>query len=125
MKLVVFSWRDPSHPRAGGSEVYLFNILSRLEGLFDEIICFTSSYPRAKSFENQRDIKIYRFSLDYTPPLITLRSRKILRNLKDMLILENINHVPFFTPIVYPKNKIVSIIHHIAGSQLYIEDRLS
>jgi len=122
LKLIVFSWRDLGHPRAGGSEIYLFNILRRLDGLFDEIICFTSNYLEARKFENLgRNITIYRVGYDYTPPLIMLKSRKFVKNLSDTIILENINHVPFYTPILYPSVPIVCIIHHIASSQLYIE----
>jgi len=66
-------------------------------------------------------VRIYRFGMDYTPPLITLRSKSLLNGLRDTVILENINHVPFYTPMIYPEKPVVAIIHHVAASQLYIE----
>lgn len=121
MKLLVFSWRDLRHPRSGGSEVYLFNVLRRVDGLFDDIICFTSSYPSAYRFENLKHIKIYRVGYDYAPPLITLRSKEFIKSLDDTIILENINHIPFYTPIIYPNIPVITMIHHVASLQLYIE----
>jgi glycosyltransferase involved in cell wall biosynthesis len=88
---------------------------------FDEVICFTSGYSGAGRFENLDGVKFYRFGLDYTPPLITLRSREVLKNRDDAIILENINHIPFYTPIIYPRSQSISIIHHVAESQLYME----
>ena len=119
---MVFSWRDLSHPRAGGSEVYLFNILKRLDGVFDEVICFTSSYSGAKRFENLSYVKVYRCGFDYMPPLITLKSTKFVKNGGDgTVILENINHVPFYTPMFYSRAQVMAIVHHIASLQAYIE----
>jgi glycosyltransferase involved in cell wall biosynthesis len=88
---------------------------------FDEVICFTSGYPGAGRFENLDSVKFYRFGLDYTPPLITLKSREVLKNQDDAIILENVNHIPFYTPIIYPRSQSISIIHHVAKSQLYME----
>lgn len=121
MKLIVFSWRDPTHPRAGGSEVYLFNLFKYLENMFDDVICYTSTYPNAPKVGSIGKVKIVRSGYDYTPILIALKAKEQLTNTRDTLILENINHIPFYTPILYPGKPLVSIIHHTASTQLYIE----
>lgn len=121
MRLIVFSWRDPTHPRAGGSEVYLFNLLKHIEYLFDEVICYTSTYPGASKTGYIGQVKIVRTGHDYFPPYIALKAKEQLKKYNNFLILESINHVPFYTPILYPGHPVISIIYHTASTQLYIE----
>ena len=126
MELVVFGWRCIKHPRSGGSEAYIFNILWRIRKYFDRVLYFTSYSKGLRRKEDIGGIEVYRMGYDYVPVSISFYARAVLRRVgwtfdRDSVIIENINHVPFFTPVLFRGVPVVAIIHHIGGVQLYEE----
>ena len=123
MKLIVFGWRCLRHPRAGGSETYIFNIMKRIRREFDQITYFTSHFNGAPRKEVVDGIEVIRYGYDYIPVVTSLYAKAVLskESLKNAVIIENINHIPFFSPILFKNCSIVGIIHHIGMRQLYEE----
>ena len=123
MKLLVFGWRCLKHPRAGGSETYIFNIMKRIRENFDRVMFFTSHFSGAPRRETIDGIEIIRYGYDYSPITISLYAKFVLNKeaLKDAVIIENINHVPFFSPLLFRGVTTIGIIHHIGMMQLYEE----
>ncbi|MGC9124456.1 MAG: hypothetical protein ACP5IB_10385, partial [Thermoplasmata archaeon] len=107
--IFIYNWRSSKHKRSGGSEKYIYEIMKEIK---DKIIFFTS-YDGKERIEKNGNIITIKVGIDYFPLLITLFSLKFLFKYKPKLVIENINHIPFFVPW---KNKI-AIVHHFSGKQ--------
>lgn len=112
MKLAFFNWRDIKHPNAGGSEVFVHNLLIELKCLGHDVTLFTSKYPGSNETELIDGINHVRYGGKYT---IYLRSffiyKKFIEGNFDFIV-ESINGIPFFTPL-FAKEKTVSYIHQL------------
>jgi len=112
--IIVFGWRDKLHRRAGGSENVIFTYMEKLK---DKVIYFTSKDKGQKRMEKLNNITILRFGLDYLPILISLRFLFKVFRYKPRVLIENINHIPFFIPY----RRKIAIIHHLSGKQAIYE----
>lgn len=117
MNILVFNWRDVKNPLAGGAEVYIQQIFSRVAERGDKVFLFTSAYENSITSENIEGINVIRKGGKYTVYihafLFYLRNRKNFE-----LAVESINTIPFFLPFFVKKRRI-AIIHHLAGAETY------
>lgn len=111
MKILWLSWRDIKNPNSGGAEKVAFEIAKRLVKKGHQITIFTSSFEGSKPLESINGIKIIR-----SGGLISCRFKAFLYYLKHKdvnIIVDEINTVPFFTPL-FAKSKSISLIHQLA-----------
>ncbi len=118
MRVAFFNWRDMRHPMAGGAELYVHELLSRLAGRGHEAALFTSSYRGAPARETIDGIEHIRYGGRITIyPNAPLAYRRHIRGRFD-LIVESINGVPFFTPL-FAKEKVVPLVHQLTRENWY------
>jgi len=121
MKILILNWRDIRDPLAGGAEVYLHQIGKRLAREHD--VTFYCRRYRGSSERDEIDgIKIIRkggafslylyFFFDY---LVRLRGEKF------DVVVDDINGVPFFTPLFIKKPK-VAVMHHLVGREIFFKE---
>ena len=118
MKILMFNWRDITHPWAGGAEKYLHEIGKRLAKKH-EVTLFCGSYSEAQDREEIDGIEIIRSGGKFT--IYIHAAIKYLSKLKRRdydVVVDGINGVPFFTPL-YSKKPIVAVIHHIVGWKIF------
>jgi len=112
MRILVFSWKDITHPWAGGSEVNIHEQAKRWAAAGHEVTMFSPSYPGAKKSEFVDGVKIVRaggrFSVYAMAPLYYIF--KLRRSCDVIVDIEN--GIPFFTPLFSTKPK-VTIMHHV------------
>ncbi len=112
MRILHFSWKDIKNPLAGGAEVATFEIFRRLAKDF-EIHWFTSNYqnklPKKEEIEG---ITIYRMGSIKSVYYYAKKFYEKTKNYWD-LIVDQINTIPFFTPL-YVKQPILAYIHQLA-----------
>lgn len=60
MRILVFNWRDLAHPRAGGAEVYTYNLARRWTALGHEVTWFTSAVEGRPAEEDLQGIRVVR-----------------------------------------------------------------
>lgn len=117
MNILVYNWRDPKNPLAGGAEEYVYQIFSRLTKFGHKVTLFTSRFPDSLEQEEYGDITLIRkggrISLYLFSVLFYLKHKS-----KYDLVVESINTIPFFTPLFVRKPRI-SIFHHIGGLETY------
>lgn len=99
MKILIYNWRDITHPLGGGAELYVHELAKRL-AQDHEVVLYCGKYKGCKEREVLDGVKIIRrggaFSfyiyafLDY---LLQLRKEHF------DLVVDSINCVPLFTPI--------------------------
>jgi glycosyltransferase involved in cell wall biosynthesis len=113
MNILIFNWRCWKHPWAGGAENYLHEISKRLVRDGHMVTWFVASWDGLKEREVMDGIAIIRkggrFSV-YILAFITYITE--FRSGNFDVIVDDINGVPFFTPLFVRKRKI-AIIHHL------------
>lgn len=112
MRILIFNWRDITHPWSGGAEVYIHEIGKRLVKKGYYVTLFCGKYPGCKEETVIDGIKIIRkggqYSLYLYAPIYYLLK---LRDKYDVII-DCENGIPFFTPLFSRKKKIC-VMHHV------------
>lgn len=107
MRILIANWRDTSHPRAGGAEVYTEEVCARLVERGHEVVWFSAAHDNAGPGDEHRGISRVRAG----GTLSTYREgRKYARNNRDRfdIMVDQVNTVPFrldrvagSTPVCY------------------------
>jgi len=112
MNILWLTWRDIKNPEAGGAEKVAIEVASRLVKDQIPVTLFSSHFANAKNQENVRGVKIVRRG-----GLITCRLFAFLYYIRRTnefdLIIDEINTIPFLTPL-WAKNKSITIIYQLA-----------
>jgi glycosyltransferase involved in cell wall biosynthesis len=120
-RLVILNWRDWYHPKAGGAEFYLREISRELVRRGWKVDLVTQRFQGALELVQDGGITIHRKGSWLTG---YLWAPKLVRNLSQQgnsfSVLESVNTVPFLSRM-YLRQKPVVMIHHLAGSELFIE----
>jgi len=119
MKILVFNWQDLKNPHAGGAEVHLHEIFSRIvkEGHSVTLVCsnFRGGAPR-DIIDGIRVIRIGTRSLfNFAVPIWYL-----FFGAKYDVVVDDVNKIPFYTP-VYIRKPIVALFHHLFGKSIFLE----
>jgi glycosyltransferase involved in cell wall biosynthesis len=121
MKILVFNWQDIKNPQAGGAEVHLHEVFSRIAGLGHQVTLFCSSFPGAPERELLNGIEIIRRGgrslFNYHVPLAY---RSIFRRAGFDVVIDDMNKIPFFTPL-FVREPLVGITHHLFGRSIFRE----
>lgn len=121
MKFLVFNWRDPRHPEAGGAEVHLHEILRRFVALGHQVTQLASGFAGGAREERIDGVEVKRRGHWYDANWVLRRT--YLRELRDRdfdLVIEDVNKVPFFTPS-FVRSPILAIVPHLFGSAAFAE----
>ena len=112
MKILALNWQDLSNPLAGGAEVHLEELLGRILNKGHDVTLFCSGYQNSKSEEIINGIKIIRRGNRYNFNLVApLYLRKLVRNGNFDVLIEDINKIPFYTPLYLDLPTLVVIPH--------------
>jgi len=118
-KIVVLNYRSICSKRAGGAEIYIYEIFENLTKKFEIQFIICSDKTCNKKLKNEHII----CSSEYLFPIFSL-----LRGLKNTInadiIIENESKMPLIWPLLISKllkKKFILIIHHIHGFTLFKE----
>lgn len=121
MKILIFNWQDIRNPLSGGAEVHMQEIFSRIANLGHEVTLYCSSFKGAKREENIGGIQVIReggryfFNFRVMYKYIT----KFRKENYD-IVIDDMNKIPFFTPL-YVRKPLVFIIHHLFNKSIFLE----
>lgn len=115
MKILALNWNDLKNPYAGGAEVHLEELLRRLVDYGHEVTLFCSGYDGCAADEMIEGIRILRSGNRYNFNLIAPRGlRKLVREEKFDILIEDINKIPFYTPLFLDLKTLVVVPHLFA-----------
>ena len=119
-KILAFNWRDIKDPNVGGAEVNFQEIFKRLVKRGHEVTLVSSRHDRSYPVEEWIDgIHVVRrgnrHTFNYSVPLIYKRE---FSQAPIDIVLDDLNKVPFYTPL-YVKHPLFVMVHHIHGSSIY------
>jgi glycosyltransferase involved in cell wall biosynthesis len=121
LNLLAFNWRDPRHPDAGGAEQHLFEILRRAVRDGDRAVWLAERYAGASVEDTIEGIRIHRAGTWYNAHLaLGALYRKQFRRERFDLILEDINKVPFFSPL-FASAPVLAVVPHLFGVTAFLE----
>jgi len=135
MKILALNWNDLTNPFAGGAEVHLEELLRRLVSYGHEVTLVCSGYPDCAQEEIIEGIRIIRTGNRYNFNLVVpFLLRRLTHNEKFDILVEDINKIPFYTPLYLDIKTLVVIPHLFAttvfqeinfvlGSYIYLAER--
>jgi len=113
MVILIFNWRDPKHPKAGGAEIVTLEHALGWINAGHEVLWFSAKFKGAVSYERYKGIHMYRQGNQATVYLkaflFYIKERK-----KIDIVIDEIHGIPFFTPFYVRKPKI-AFINEVAG----------
>lgn len=120
MKILILSWRDIKSPLSGGAEIFTYENAKYWVASGHEVTWFSSDFGDCKKEENIDGIKIIRRGTELTVQYQAFRHYKKFFKGKFDLVIEQINTIPFFTPL-YVKEKKITLIFQLAREVWFYE----
>ncbi len=118
MNILIINWRDMKNPLYGGAEIHMEKIAQYL-GMENNIYYLTSMYNGADERETIDNIHYIRIGNEYLFNFAVMMNIKgLLREIQPDIILEDINKVPFYTPL-FTDIPVIAVIPHIFGKTIF------
>lgn len=122
MRILALSWRYLDHPAAGGAEIVTHQLLTELVREGHEVTSFTASYPGAAPTGELDGVRLMRRGRQWS---VHFQAWRWLRRRLDRydVVLDQINTIPFFTPLYVPERQRRFLFHQLAREYWWRETR--
>ena len=121
MRILALNWQDLTNPQAGGAEVHLEELLRRLVRMGNEVTLLCSAYEGSKPEEVIEGVRIIRRGKRYNFNLIVpFELRRIVKESQFDILIEDINKIPFYTPL-YLKIPTLVVVPHLFSTSVFKE----
>ncbi len=121
LSILVINWQDIRNPYGGGAEVHLHEIFRRIAAAGHRVTLLCCSCNGAPPIETVDGIHIVRQGsralFNYHVPGMY---RRLVRTQQFDVVVDDINKIPFYTPL-YVKQPIIGIVHHLFGKSIFLE----
>jgi glycosyltransferase involved in cell wall biosynthesis len=121
MNILVVNWQDIRNPDAGGAEVHLHEVFSRIAKMGHRVTLYCSSFAGAPREETIGGIHVIREGGRY---LFNLRPflayMKRFRREPFDVIVDDLNKIPFFLP-AYVAEPVCCVTHHLFDTSIFRE----
>lgn len=119
MNILIINWQDIKNKFAGGAEVHLFEIFKRIVKRGHKVTLLCCKIKELAQNENIDGIEVIRIGnrslFNWFVPFYYL---KHLKNKYFDIVIDDINKIPFFTPL-FVKKPILCISHHFFGTSIF------
>lgn len=121
MKILALNWNDLKNPYGGGAEVHLEELLRRLVIYGHEVTLFCSGFSGCRDEETIEGVRIIRRGNRYNFNLIApFHLRRLVRENNFDILVEDINKIPFYTPL-YLNLKTLVVVPHLFATTVFHE----
>lgn len=113
MRILIFSWRDPKHPLAGGAEQVMFEHAKGWVKAGHKVTHFSSEIDGVVNEEDIEGVKFIRDGSQYL--IVQFKAFLFYQKHKSEvdLIIDEFHGIPFFTPL-YVKKKVIAVVQETA-----------
>jgi glycosyltransferase involved in cell wall biosynthesis len=122
LRILAVNWRDIRDPLGGGAEIHLHAILSRAVAAGHEVDLVVAGQTGAPDRETIDGIRIHRRGhwsvANFVLPGVV---RRLLRERRYDLLVEDINKIPFYTPLYSGGVPVVAVVPHLFGATVFRE----
>ncbi len=120
-RILTVNWQDLKHPASGGAEVHLEEILRRLVKKGHEVDLLCCNFPGGKSEEIIEGVRVIRRGgRPFFNWIMPGEYKKLQNERKYDILLEDINKIPFYTPLYCSLPKLI-IIPHLFSNTIFQE----
>ncbi len=119
MRILIFSWRDPKHPFAGGAEQVMHEHAKGWIEKGHKVTLFSSKFPGAKERETIEGVEIFRKGTQYLGVQLEGFKYYISRSKKYNLVVDQFHGIPFFTPL-YVKKPLLAVVQETAKNVWFL-----
>ncbi|HWR84122.1 MAG TPA: glycosyltransferase family 4 protein [Candidatus Deferrimicrobium sp.] len=121
MRILALNWNDLSNPYHGGAEVHLEELLRRLAHRGHEVTLFCSGYKGCAPEDTIDGLRIIRRGNRYNFNLVApFHLRRLVRHNHFDVLVEDINKIPFYTPL-YLNIKTLVVVPHLFATTVFRE----
>ncbi len=121
MKILALNWNDLKNPYGGGAEVHLEELLRRLVSYGHEVTLFCSGWSDCLPEETVEGVRIVRRGNRYNFNLVApFHLRRLVREGDFDLLIEDINKIPFYTPL-YLNIRTLVVVPHLFATTVFDE----
>ena len=125
MKILVLNWLDPENPQAGGAEVHLHEIFRRLVAWGHSVTLLCSAWQGCERRTAVDGIEVHRVGGRHSLSLVApVYFRRQFRAERFDVVVEDLNKVPFFSPLWGVGAPVALIVHHLFGTTAFQEASL-
>jgi glycosyltransferase involved in cell wall biosynthesis len=121
VRILVLNWQDYTNPQAGGAELHLHEVFSRIVARGHRVDLLCSSWGEEPQRVHLDGVDVHRVGTRHTYPFLARRyyREKLAGNDYDVVI-EDLNKVPLYTPRWGARN-LVTLVHHLFGRTVFRE----
>jgi glycosyltransferase involved in cell wall biosynthesis len=121
VRILVLNWQDHQNPQAGGAELHLKEIFSRIVARGHSVDLLCSAWKNAAPRVTLDGIDVHRVGTRQTYPFLArgYYAAQLAANDYDVVI-EDLNKVPLYTPM-WGVRKLVALVHHLFGATVFRE----
>ena len=114
-RVLILNERDPLHPRAGGAETHVYEIMGRLAERGYQVHHYAAGFEGGAAREEVQGVEVHRLGglARYYPTVPLRTARDTRRGLYDVVV-ECLNKVPYYAP-VYSRAPVLALCHHLFG----------
>jgi glycosyltransferase involved in cell wall biosynthesis len=121
VRILAINWRDIDNPEAGGAEVHLHEILTRMILRGHSVTQISTSFPGCDREVDIDGIRVLRRGRWYDANIVLpIFARRHMKHNEYDVVLEDINKLPFFMPL-YTSVPVIPVIPHLFGSTAFRE----
>lgn len=118
-RILLLNERDPRHPRSGGAETHVYEIMSRLVARGHAVTQLAAGFPGGAPRERVEGVAVRRLGglARYYPAAALACARETRRGRFDVVV-ECLNKLPFFSPL-YSGVPVLALCHHLFGETAF------
>lgn len=113
MRIAMLSWRDPSHPAAGGAESYTHSLLQELSRRGHELTWFAAEVPGLPSYQEMENYTLIRSGSRFS---VYSHGRSWAKENQDVfdVFVDQVNTVPFQLAQLLPDARTFGLFYQTA-----------
>lgn len=121
MNILLVNWQDLRNPHAGGAEIHLFELFSRLAARGHRVRLVCSSFDGAPAVEMVDGIEVHRQGDRHSFALVGRGAvKRALRAEPADVVVDDVNKLPLFTATL-TKLPVYSLVPHLFGTTAFQE----
>ena len=121
VNILVLNWQDRQNPQAGGAEIHLHEIFSRIVAAGNRVDLLCSGFADSAPLVELDGISVHRVGSRHSYPFLAHRyySTELAGRRYDVVV-EDLNKIPLYTPL-WGFKRLVGIVHHLFGATAFRE----
>jgi glycosyltransferase involved in cell wall biosynthesis len=120
MRILLINFRDITNPRAGGAEVHLHEIFTRIAGMGHDVHLLCSGYQGASRYDTIDGMTIIRTGREAYFNFAVMNFLLMMKPRSYDVILEDVNKIPVYSPL-FTRIPVILIVPHLFGTTVFQE----